>query len=182
MATKRAALYVRVSTDKQTVENKVRELTAMAQRRGWEVVATYSDAGIRGAKGRDQRPGLDTMLKDASRGRFEVVMAWAIDRLGRSLIDLLGTIQTLEACKVDVFIEQQSLDTTSPMGKQLFQITGAFAEFERHMISQRVAVGIKRARAKGVKFGDQGRTTGPRSVSGRHSPRVTRAYSRSPAS
>src|ERR1044072_5985003 len=141
MATKRAALYVRVSTDKQTVENQVRELTAIAQRRGWEVVATYSDPGISGAKGRDQRPGLDTMLKDANRGRFEVVMAWAIDRLGRSLIDLLGTIQTLETCKVDVFIEQQGLDTTSPMGKLLFQITGAFAEFERHMISQRVARG-----------------------------------------
>ena len=122
--TKRAALYVRVSTDKQTVENQVRELTAIAQRRGWEVVATYNDAGISGTKGRDQRPGLDTMLKDASRGRFEVVMAWAIDRLGRSLIDLLGTIQALEACKVDVFIEQQSLDTTTPMGKLLFQITG----------------------------------------------------------
>ena len=75
MATKRAALYVRVSTDKQTVENQVRELTAIAQRRGWEVVATYSDTGISGTKGRGQRPGLDTMLKDASRGRFEVVMA-----------------------------------------------------------------------------------------------------------
>jgi len=153
MATKRAALYVRVSTDKQTVENQVRELTGIAQRRGWEVVATFNDAGISGAKGRDQRPGLDAMLKDAGRGRFDIVMAWAIDRLGRSLIDLLGTIQTLEACKVDVFIEQQSLDTTTPMGKLLFQVTGAFAEFERHMIGQRVAIGIKRARAKGVKFG-----------------------------
>ena len=90
MATKRAALYVRVSTDKQTVENQVRELTGLAQRRGWEVVATYNDAGISGAKGRDQRPGLDTMLKDASRGQFEVVMAWAIDRLGRSLDRSLG--------------------------------------------------------------------------------------------
>lgn len=150
---KRAAVYVRVSTDKQTVENQVRELTAIAQRRGWEVVATYNDAGISGAKGRDQRPGLDAMLKDASRGRFDVLMAWAIDRLGRSLVDLLGTIQTLEAAHVDVFIDQQSVDTTTPMGKLLFQITGAFAEFEHKMIAQRVAVGIKRARAQGVKFG-----------------------------
>jgi DNA invertase Pin-like site-specific DNA recombinase len=150
---KRAAIYVRVSTDKQTVENQVRELTAIAQRRGWEIVATYNDAGISGAKGRDQRPGLDEMLKDASRRRFDIVLAWAIDRLGRSLVDLLGTIQTLEAAGVDLFIEQQSVDTTSPMGKLLFQITGAFAEFERKMIAQRVAVGIKRARANGVKFG-----------------------------
>src|SRR4030095_8979207 len=131
---KRAALYVRVSTDHQSVENQIRELRQVAERRGWQIVETYSDAGISGDKGREKRPGLDRMLNDASRGRFEIVLAWAIDRLGRSLIDLLGTIQTLEACKVDVFIEQQSLDTTTPMGKLLFQITGAFAEFERHMI------------------------------------------------
>jgi hypothetical protein len=90
---KRAALYVRVSTDGQTVENQVRELRQVAERRGWEIVETYSDAGISGAKGRDERPGLDRMLGDAKRRRFDVVMAWAIDRLGRSLIDLLGTIQ-----------------------------------------------------------------------------------------
>ena len=93
---KRAAIYVRVSTDKQTVENQLRELRQIAERRGWEVVKEYQDAGISGAKGRDDRPGLDEMLKDARRRRFDVVMAWAIDRLGRSLIDLLGTIQTLQ--------------------------------------------------------------------------------------
>src|SRR5262249_22621637 len=97
MARKRgAAIYVRVSTDKQTVENQVRELRQIAERRGWEIVEQYSDAGISGGKGRDDRPGLDQMLKDAQRRRFDVVMAWAIDRLGRSLIDLLGTIQALE--------------------------------------------------------------------------------------
>jgi Resolvase, N terminal domain len=76
-----------------------------AKRRGWEVVETYNDAGVSGAKGRDQRPGLDALLKDASRGKFDVVLAWAIDRLGRSLIDLLGTIQHLEVCKVDLYLE-----------------------------------------------------------------------------
>ena len=96
---KRAALYVRVSTDKQTVENQVRDLKLVAERRGWTVVEVYSDAGISGAKRRDQRPGLDAMLKDASRRKFDVVMAWALDRLGRSLIDLLGTIEHLEACR-----------------------------------------------------------------------------------
>jgi DNA invertase Pin-like site-specific DNA recombinase len=90
---KRAALYVRVSTDHQTVENQIRELSQVAERAGWEVVEIYRDAGISGAKGRDGRPGLDTMLKDASRRKFDVAMAWAIDRLGRSLVDLLGTIQ-----------------------------------------------------------------------------------------
>jgi len=86
----RAALYVRVSTDGQTVENQTRELRQIAERRGWSVVEIYSDAGLSGAKGRDKRPGLDGMLNDAKRRKFDVVMAWAIDRLGRSLIDLLG--------------------------------------------------------------------------------------------
>jgi DNA invertase Pin-like site-specific DNA recombinase len=152
---KRAALYVRVSTDRQTVENQVSELRQVAERRGWEVVEIYRDAGISGAKGRDQRPGLDAMLNDAGRRRFDVVMAWAIDRLGRSLIDLLGTIQHLEAVGVDLYLEQQHLDTTTPTGKLLFQITGAFGEFERSMIRQRVNAGlvpIKAKIARGEKF------------------------------
>jgi DNA invertase Pin-like site-specific DNA recombinase len=125
---RRAALYVRVSTDRQTVENQEIQLRQVAERRGWEVIEVYSDAGISGAKDRKQRPGLDR--SDASRGKFNVVMAWAIDRVGRSLIDLLGTIQHLEACGVDLYLDQQNIDTTTPMGKLIFQITGAFVEFE----------------------------------------------------
>jgi len=150
---KRAAIYVRVSTDKQTVENQIRELRQIAERRGWEVVEEYRDAGISGAKGRENRRGLDQMLKDASKRRFDVVMAWAIDRLGRSLIDLLSTIQTLEACGVDLYLDQQAIDTTTPAGKLMFQVTGAFAEFERSMIRQRVHVGLKRAVAAGKTLG-----------------------------
>jgi DNA invertase Pin-like site-specific DNA recombinase len=150
---KRAAIYVRVSTDKQTVENQVRELRRIAQRRGWEVVEQYSDAGISGSRGRDKRPGLDLMLNDAKRRKFDVVMAWAIDRLGRSLIDLLGTIQTLEACGVDLYLDQQSIDTTTPAGRLMFQVTGAFAEFERSMIRQRIHAGLKRAVEAGKTLG-----------------------------
>jgi DNA invertase Pin-like site-specific DNA recombinase len=150
---KRAAIYVRVSTDKQTVENQLRELRQIAERRGWQVVEEYQDAGISGAKGRDQRPGLDRMLKDASKRYFDVVMAWAIDRLGRSLIDLLGTIQGLEAAGVDLFLEQQAIDTTTPAGKLMFQVTGAFAEFERSMIRQRVNAGLRRAVEQGKQLG-----------------------------
>jgi DNA invertase Pin-like site-specific DNA recombinase len=150
---KRAAIYVRVSTDKQTVENQVRELRQIAERRGWEVVEQYTDAGISGSKGRDDRPGLDKMLKDASKRGFDVVMAWAIDRLGRSLIDLLGTIQTLEACGVDMYLDQQAIDTTTPAGRLMFQVTGAFAEFERSMIRQRVNAGLKRAVEAGKTLG-----------------------------
>jgi DNA invertase Pin-like site-specific DNA recombinase len=152
-AIRRAAIYARVSTDSQTVENQIRELKQIAERRGWEVAETYTDAGISGAKGRTQRPGLDQMLKDASRRKFDIVMSWAIDRLGRSLIDLLGTIQHLEAVGVDLFLDQQAIDTTTPMGKLVFQVTGAFAEFERSMIRQRVKAGLKRAVAQGAKLG-----------------------------
>jgi DNA invertase Pin-like site-specific DNA recombinase len=150
---KRVAIYVRVSTDKQTIENQLRELRRVAEHRGWKVVQEYRDAGISGAKGREARPGLDAMLKDAQRRRFDVVMAWAIDRLGRSLIDLLGTIQALEACGVDLYLDQQALDTTTPAGKLMFQITGAFAEFERSMIRQRVNAGLKRAVEEGKQLG-----------------------------
>ena len=150
---KRAAIYVRVSTDQQSVENQLRELRQIAERRGWEVVKEYQDAGISGAKGRNGRPGLDEMLKDAQRRRFDVVMAWAIDRLGRSLIDLLGTIQALEACGVDLYLDQQAIDTTTPAGRLMFQITGAFAEFERSMIRQRVNAGLKRAVERGATLG-----------------------------
>jgi DNA invertase Pin-like site-specific DNA recombinase len=150
---KRAALYVRVSSDGQTVENQTRELGQIAERRGWQIVETYSDAGISGAKGRDKRPGLDRMLKAACRREFDIVMAWSIDRLGRSLIDLLHTVQNLEAYGVDLYLDQQAIDTTTPTGKLMFQVTGAFSEFERSMIQQRVKLGLKRAVAQGKHLG-----------------------------
>jgi DNA invertase Pin-like site-specific DNA recombinase len=150
---KRAALYVRVSTDHQSVENQVRELKQVAERRGWTVIEIYRDAGISGSKGRDKRPGLDAMLKDANRRKFDVVMAWAIDRLGRSLIDLLGTIEHLQEVGVDLYLDQQHIDTTTPTGKLLFQITGAFAEFERSMIRQRIRAGLSVIKEKIVRDG-----------------------------
>ena len=150
---KRAALYVRVSTDRQTVENQIAKLSEVANARGWQIVATFNDAGISGAKSRKDRPGLDDLLKQAQRGAFDVAMAWSIDRVGRSLIDLLGTIQHLEACHVDLYLDQQAIDTTTPSGKLMFQITGAFAEFERSMIRERVNAGLKRAVANGKVLG-----------------------------
>src|SRR5262245_43136201 len=150
---KRAALYLRVSTDRQTVENQRQALEQVARHRGWEIVATYSDKGISGMKGRKDRPEFDLMLGDAQRGKFDVVMAFALDRIGRSLADLLHTIRHLEECKVDLFVDKQMLDTTTPQGKLLFAVTGAFAEFERDMIVQRVNAGLDRARAKGVRLG-----------------------------
>lgn len=150
---KKAAIYLRVSTSDQTVENQRRILLAEAERRGWQVVATYEDAGISGAKGRDKRPGFDTMLKDATRGKFDVCMAWAIDRLSRSLAHLIAMLQDLEAAHVDLYLHQQAIDTTAPTGKLFFHMLGAFAEFERSMTKDRIMAGMARARAKGRRIG-----------------------------
>ncbi len=150
---KRAVFYLRVSTDGQTTENQRRELQQVADARGWTVVGVYEDAGISGAKGRDQRPGLDRMLKDAARAKFDVVMCWAVDRLGRSLPDLLATLATLQGSKVDLFLHQQALDTTTPAGRAMFGMLGVFGEFERSMIQARVVAGLDRARAAGTKLG-----------------------------
>jgi DNA invertase Pin-like site-specific DNA recombinase len=151
--TKRAAIYLRVSTTGQNTDNQRLELERIAERRGWTVAEVYEDFGISGSKSRDKRPALDQMLKDANRRRFDVVMAWSIDRVGRSLIDLLGTIQHLEAVGCDLFLDQQNIDTTTPAGRLLFQITGAFAEFEKSMIRSRVNAGLARARAQGKRLG-----------------------------
>jgi DNA invertase Pin-like site-specific DNA recombinase len=126
-------------------------LEAVAAQRGW-TVATYDDNGISGAKGRDKRPAYDTMLKDATRGRFNVVMVWSMDRLGRSLADLIDTLRVLEATKVDLYLDQQAIDTTTPAGRMFIHVTGAFAEFELDMIRSRVNAGLARARARGVKL------------------------------
>jgi DNA invertase Pin-like site-specific DNA recombinase len=150
---KRAALYLRVSTDQQATENHRQALMAVAEQRGWTVVGEYEDQGISGAKSREHRPGLDKMLKDASRGRFDVVMAWSVDRLGRSLADLISGLQELHSAKVDLFLQQQALDTTTPAGRAMFQMMGVFAEFEREMIRSRVAAGVQRARQQGKTFG-----------------------------
>jgi DNA invertase Pin-like site-specific DNA recombinase len=151
--TKRAALYVRVSTDKQTIENQIQALTRDAEYRDWKIVATYQDVGISGAKGSEDRPGLDQMLKDARQRKFDVVMVWAIDRMGRSVLDLLKTIKRLEECKVDVFIEKPNIDTTTPEGELMFTIVGAFSAFERKMIVSRVRAGLERAKKEGKTLG-----------------------------
>jgi DNA invertase Pin-like site-specific DNA recombinase len=150
---KRAAIYLRTSTTGQHTDNQRLELVKIAERRGWVVVEVYEDFGISGAKGRDKRPALDQMLKDANRRRFDVALAWSIDRIGRSLTDLLATIQHLEAVGVDLYLDQQHIDTTTPTGRLLYQITGAFAEFERSMIRSRVNAGLARARAQGKRLG-----------------------------
>lgn len=150
---KNVALYLRVSTKGQSVNNQRRELEAVAARSGWNIVSVYEDAGISGSKGRDKRPGFDRMLKDATRRRFDLVAAWSVDRMGRSLQDLISTLSELHSLKVDLYLHQQAVDTTTPAGKALFGMMGVFAEFERAILSERVRAGLARTKAKGTKLG-----------------------------
>jgi len=153
MAKKRVAFYLRVSTGEQTTENQRRELEQVAKRSGWQVVEIYEDAGISGANGREKRPAFDKLLKDASRREFDLVAAWSVDRLGRSLQHLVAFLGELHALKIDLYLHQQGIDTTTPAGKAMFQMMGVFAEFERAMIQERVKSGLARARASGQRLG-----------------------------
>ena len=141
-STKRAAIYARVSTDGQSTENQLRELRQVAKRSGWVVVNEYIDKGISGAKGRDQRPQFDALCKAGIRREFDVVMAWSVDRLGRSLQHLVAFLDEIHAKGVDLYLHQQGIDTTTAAGKAMFQMCGVFAEFERTMIQDRVKAGL----------------------------------------
>ena len=151
--TKRVAMYLRVSTGEQTTENQRRELLAVAKRMDWEIINICEDAGISGAKGRDKRPEFDRLLKGAVRRECDVIMSWSVDRLGRSLIHLVEFLGEIHAKGVDLYCHQQSIDTTTPAGKAMFQMCGVFAEFERAMIQERVKAGLARARAQGKILG-----------------------------
>ena len=130
-----------------------RELKTVAERHGWEVVKVFEDAGFSGGKGREDRPGLDELMKTVARREIDMVAAWSVDRLGRSLMDLLALLKELHAKGVDLFLHQQGLDTSTPSGRAMFQMLGVFAEFERAMIRERVLSGIARARAEGKTMG-----------------------------
>jgi DNA invertase Pin-like site-specific DNA recombinase len=150
---RRAALYLRVSTTEQTTDNQELELRQVAGRIGCEIVKVYKDHGVSGAKGRDKRPGFDALCRDAAKRQFDLVMAWSVDRLGRSLQDLIGFLSELHSLNIGLFLHQQGLDTTTPSGKAMFGMLGVFAEFERAMIRERVRAGLARARANGKTLG-----------------------------
>src|SRR5258708_487523 len=131
---KRVCLYLRVSTDDQTTDNQRRELLAVAKRHNWNIVAEYVDHGISGAVGRDQRPAFDKMLKAATRREIDIIAAWSVDRLGRSLQHLVEFLGEIHAAGVDLYLHQQGLDTATPPGKAMFQMLGIFTQFDRSLI------------------------------------------------
>lgn len=151
---KKVAIYARVSTaNGQTPENQIRELREVAARHGWQVTAEYVDHGISGAKGRDQRPEFDKLCRAIARKEFDLVMAWSVDRLGRSLQDLVSFLSELHAKDVDLYLDRQGIDTTTPAGKAMLQMMGVFAEFERAIIRERIMAGLARAKDGGTRSG-----------------------------
>ena len=150
---KRAVLYLRVSKNEQTIENQRIELERVAAAKGWKVIATFKDEGISGAFGREVRAQYDLMLKQGVQAKFDVVLAWDVSRLSRSLVDLVTTLDELHACGIDLYLHQQAIDTTTPAGKAMFQMCGVFAEFERGILSERVKAGLNRAREQGKVLG-----------------------------
>lgn len=141
---RRVGVYVRVSTGDQTTENQKQELQAWAERAGHTVVNVFEDHGISGAKGRDQRPQFDALLKAAVRREINMIAVWSSDRLGRSLKHLVEVLETIRETRTGLYIHTQSVDTTTPAGRAMFGMLAIFSEFEREMIVERVKAGLHR--------------------------------------
>lgn len=150
---KRVGIYLRVSKDEQTVENQRLDLMRVVEQRGWTVVEEYVDHGISGAKGRDKRPAFDRLCKDAKHGKLDLVAAWSIDRIGRSLAHLVAFVDELREANVGLYLHQQQVDTSTATGRAFLQMAAIFAEFERNTLIERINAGIARARAQGRRIG-----------------------------
>ena len=150
---KKVVIYGRVSTRHQTVSNQLNDLREVASRNGWVVIDEYLDEGISGSKGRDKRPEFDRLLKDANRKKFDGILVWSVDRLGRSLQHLVSFLNDIQVKDIDLYIHQQGIDTATMTGKMMFQMCGVFAEFERNIIRERVKSGLDRAKKSGKTLG-----------------------------
>ncbi len=147
---RRAAIYARVSTLDQTTGNQIIELRRYAETRGW-TASEYVDEGVSGST--DHRPALDKLLRDAKRRRFDVLVCWRLDRLGRNLKHLILFLEELQALGVDFVSLAEGIDATTPAGRLQMHILGAIAEFERARIAERVRLGLARVRAEGQTLG-----------------------------
>src|SRR5713226_3551974 len=146
----RAAVYARVSTFDQEPENQLQELRRYVEARGW-TAQEYTDKGVSGAK--DKRPALDELVRDAKRRKFDVLVCWRLDRLGRNLKHLITLLEDFQALGVAFVSLAEGIDATTPAGKLQMHILGAIAEFERERIRERVLAGLQRARTQGKRLG-----------------------------
>ena len=147
----RAAIYCRVSTLDQHPETQLLDLQQLASQRGFEVVKSYTDHGISGT--RTRRPGLDEMLADARRGRFQVLLIWSCDRIARSTRHLLEVLDELTRLQIQFVSFREALDTSGALGRAVTVIIGAIAELERSLIVERVRAGMRRAKLEGRHIG-----------------------------
>tara|TARA_B100000795_G_scaffold258252_1_gene232198 strand:+ start:198 stop:785 length:588 start_codon:yes stop_codon:yes gene_type:complete len=148
----KVAIYVRVSTIQQTTEGQLLELYEVCERNDWTIVDEYNET-VSGTKGVNDRKELDRMLKDASRKRFQKVVVWSVDRVGRSMKHLVSVLSQLKDLDIDIYSYKQGIDTSTTMGSSFFHMVGIFAELESNMRRERQIIGIKRALKEGVKFG-----------------------------
>jgi len=151
--TGKCAIYSRVSTLDQKTENQTNKLKEIAKLKGYSSIVEYSDKGISGKHGRDIRTGFDTLIKGAVSKEFDMIFVWSVDRLGRSLQDLISFLNEINSIGCNLYIHNSQLDSSTPAGKMLFSLLGVFSEFERSMISDRVKLGMQRAIADGKKIG-----------------------------
>jgi DNA invertase Pin-like site-specific DNA recombinase len=142
---KRVAIYTRVSTDSQTVENQLRELDAVAERMGWIIVERLADEGISGAKGRDKRPAYDRLMIMVARKEIDLIACWSVDRLGRSLQHLVSFLGEINDRGVDLYLHTQGIDSSTPAGRAMFSMLGVFSEFERAILRDRIMAGLARS-------------------------------------
>jgi len=150
---RKAVIYSRVSTNEQTVENQLRVLREVAEKRGLEVVREISDEGISGAKGRNERPGFDELIKGSVTNEWDIILVWDVSRLGRSLKHLVSFLEDIQSARCDMYIHQSGIDTSTASGKMMFGMLSVFSEFERSMIRERVIAGQQRAKSEGKHIG-----------------------------
>ncbi|HXX17940.1 MAG TPA: recombinase family protein [Candidatus Acidoferrum sp.] len=148
---RKAAIYARVSTPEQHLENQILDLRKLAAQRGFEVVHEYCDRGISGNK--TKRPGLDAMMADARRGEFSVVLVAAFDRIARSTKNFLEIVDELNSLSVEFVSAREAIDTSGPMGRMFITMVGSIAELERSLIVERIKAGMRRARMEGQRLG-----------------------------
>ena len=154
----KVAIYVRVSTADQTTQNQLMDLEEVIERNNWEVVEFYDEV-ISGTKGVDERFELARMLKDAQRKKFEKLIIWSVDRLGRNLKNIIRVLSDLQEAGVEVYAYKQAIDSGTTMGRSFMAMVGIFAEIENELRSERQKIGIKRAIAQGAKFGRKKKIT-----------------------
>ena len=151
---KAVAIYARVSTDRQTVDMQIHELKAYVDRRGWDLLREFIDQGYSGSD--TKRPAFQEMMNEAKKRKFDVLLVWKLDRLSRSMKDLVMVLNELGGLGIDFVSYDNNLDTSTPTGKLVFHVIGAVAEFEKDIIKERVKAGLENAKRKGKKLGRPG--------------------------